>query len=105
MSKHRLDPSFGGGFCHDGCAGNPAEHCHCEGHDGWRGCKWGNSVLMERLIAENARVVRMLRRLEWRGTPESGGRARCCPECDEFSPDHYPGCELAALLKDLPEEP
>ena len=102
MSKHRLDPSFGGGFCHDGCAGNPAEHCHCEGHDGWNGCKWGNSVLMERLIAENARMVKMLRVLEWAA---ADGRGRYCAACLGGEPTHTRGCELHAFLKDLPEEP
>ena len=53
MTKHVLDPSRGDDFskCQGGCINGPPDHCHCDYHDGVHGCRMGNKVLVDRLVA------------------------------------------------------
>lgn len=67
-----------------------------------QGCVCGIDNLEARAREMAPQMLAMLRKLEWSGTPEGGGRRGCCPECDEPSPKHYAGCDLDTLLKALP---
>lgn len=52
-------------------------------------------------IAKVPEMVRMLRKLEWQ---RDGDGWVSCIECLREQPNHAPNCEVAAILKDLPEE-
>ena len=45
-----FDPAWTGGD-HAECDDDPQTHCHCDYHDGWHGCLWGNRELVRRLRA------------------------------------------------------
>lgn len=48
------------------------------------------------------RIPAMLRRLEWLYMERSGTHCPICGASSLGAPDHYPDCDLATLLRDLP---